>query len=462
MLLFFIVLYLMVTLLIGWWASRRVKTTHDFVVAGRKLPMLIAGTALFATWFGSETIMGASSEFISHGLIGVVEDPLGAALCLLLIGLFYARPLYRLNILTFNDFYRDRFGREAELISSVFNVLSYFGWIAAQMVALAILLEVIADIPRFAGVIIVSLVVMFYTYIGGMWAVSIADVMQTIVIILGLAILGYVVVVEAGGVGRLIKSTPPGFFNIAPKGDFYSIVHYVAAWITIGLGSIPQQDIFQRVNSARSERAAVHASYFSGLLYVSIAFIPLGIGLGAKLLYPELLEGDTQMVIPMMVLEHGNLFTQVLLLGALLSAILSTSSGAILAPATILGENIIRPLIPGLQDAQMLRIMRYAVVLITLISAGLAISSNNIYDLVAQASSLSLVSLFVPLTAGLYLKSANNSGALWSMILGMGVWIYFEIFPVEIPSLILGLLASMLGMLIGMINRLEAVLPEKR
>ncbi len=461
MLLFFIVLYLMLTLMIGWWASRRVKTTHDFVVAGRKLPMLIAGTALFATWFGSETIMGASSEFISHGLIGVVEDPFGAALCLLLIGLFYARPLYRLNILTFNDFYRDRFGRKAELISSVFNVLSYFGWIAAQMVALAILLEVIADIPRFAGVIIVSVVVMLYTYIGGMWAVSIADVVQTIVIILGLAILGYVVIADAGGVDRLIKSTPPGFFNIVPKSDFYSIVHYISAWITIGLGSIPQQDIFQRVNSARSERAAVYASYFSGLLYLSIAFIPLGIGLGAKLLYPELLEEDTQMVIPIMVLQHGNLSMQVLLLGALLSAILSTSSGAILAPATILGENIIRPLIPGLKDAQMLRIMRYAVVLITLISAVLAMVSNNIYDLVAQASSLSLVSLFVPLTAGLYLKSANNIGALWSMILGMGVWIFFEIYPVEIPALILGLVASMLGMLIGIIKGPETVWTEK-
>ncbi len=437
--------------MIGWWASRKVKTTQDFVVAGRKLPMIIAGTALFATWFGSETIMGASSEFVSSGLIGVIEDPFGAALCLILVGLFYARPLYKMNILTFNDFYRDRFNSTAELISSVFNILSYFGWIAAQMVALAILLEVITNIPRITGIAVVSLIVMFYTYIGGMWAVSIADVMQTVVIIVGLIILGIMVWSEVGGLPTLINNTPNGFFSIVPKPDFEHIVHYIAAWITIGLGSIPQQDVFQRVNSAKSERAAVNASYFSGLLYLTIAFIPLGIALGAKQLYPELLQGDTQMLIPLMVLEHGNLFSQVLFLGALLSAILSTASGAILAPATILGENFIRPLFPTLNDAQLLRMMRYSVILITLVSALMAVLSNNIYELVAQASSLSLVSLFVPLTSGLYIRRANNVGAILSMVLGLGTWIFFEFFPTIIPSILLGLLGSIIGMAVGIL-----------
>ena len=101
-----IIIYLVITLLIGFWASRKVNNTKDFVVAGRQLPTYMAAAALFATWFGSETIMGASSEFVEHGLIGVIEDPFGAALCLILVGAFYARPLYRMNILTFNDFFK--------------------------------------------------------------------------------------------------------------------------------------------------------------------------------------------------------------------------------------------------------------------------------------------------------------------------------------------------------------------
>lgn len=147
MLLTFVFLYLLATLGIGFWASRKVKTTKDFVVAGRQLPLFVAASALFATWFGSETIMGASSEFAENGLLGVMEDPFGAALCLLLIGIFFARPLYRLNILTFNDFFRMRFDRRTEVISAIVMIPSYFGWIAAQLVALAIILNVLAVFP---------------------------------------------------------------------------------------------------------------------------------------------------------------------------------------------------------------------------------------------------------------------------------------------------------------------------
>ena len=184
MLLLFIGGYLLLTLGIGWWASRRVHSTKDFVIAGRNLPMVVAASALFATWFGSETIMGASSEFVEHGLIGVIEDPFGAALCLVLVGAFFARPLYKLNIITFNDFFRIRFSRQAEVISALFMIPSYFGWIAAQLVAMAIILNTIAGLTLLQGILLCALIVVFYTYIGGMWAVSITDFLQTIMIII--------------------------------------------------------------------------------------------------------------------------------------------------------------------------------------------------------------------------------------------------------------------------------------
>ena len=202
MLLIFIGGYLLITLLIGWWASTRVHSTKDFVIAGRNLPLIVAASALFATWFGSETIMGASSEFVEKGLIGVIEDPFGAALCLILVGAFFARPLYRLNILTFNDFFNMRFGRKAELLSAVFMVPSYFGWIAAQLVAMAVVLNVIAGLTIVQGIILCTLVVVIYTYIGGMWAVSITDFVQTIMIITGLIVLSVQLNQQVGGLIR--------------------------------------------------------------------------------------------------------------------------------------------------------------------------------------------------------------------------------------------------------------------
>lgn len=449
MLLTFIIIYLIVTLLIGWWASTRVHSTKDFVVASRELPLFIAACASFATWFGSETLMGASAQFVDEGLRGVVEDPFGAAMCLILVGAFYARKLYRLNILTFCDFFKIRFSRAAEFLSAFFIVPSYFGWIAAQLVAMAIILQTLTSIPFIYGIMICTLVVIIYTYIGGMWAVSITDFIQTIMIIVGLVALLLQMNHLAGGVGKVLASTPKGFFKFTPEPDLTSIITYFAAWITIGLGSIPQQDVFQRVMSAKDEKTSQRASYLGGIMYLTIGMIPLYIGLCAKNLYPELMAGDSQMLLPQMVLLHSSTFMQILFFGALLSAILSTTSGAVLAPATIIGENLIRPHLPHLSDQRLLQIMRFAVVGVAISSAFMAGWNTNIYELVGQSSALSLVSLFVPLTAGLYWKKASNLGALLSIATGMVVWIVCEIMQTAIPSLIWGLLASILGMLVG-------------
>ena len=449
MLVLFIVLYLLLTLLIGWWASRRVRSSKDFVNAGGKLPLMIATTGLFATWFGSETILGASSEFVESGLIGVIEDPFGAALCLILVGLFFARPLYQLQILTFNDFFRLRFGKAAELISALFIVPSYFGWIAAQLVAMAIVLQVIAGIPFVGGVVLCTVVVVGYTYIGGMWAVSITDFVQTIMIIVGLLALGWNMYGQLGSPSALVEHLPSDFFQFFPDLSFDGIVHYIAAWITIGLGSIPQQDIFQRVTAAKNVRTAVYASYLGGFLYLTIGMIPLFIGLCSKALYPDLHFEDSQLVIPKMVLNYGGFPLQVLFFGALLSAILSTTSGAILAPATVVGENLIKPYYPDITDTQLLQVMRYSVIGVAIFSAVLACLNANIYELVGSSSALSLVSLFFPLALGLYWRQSSAFGALLSMLVGGISWLYFEVWPVATPSIILGGLMSLVAMIVG-------------
>ncbi|MBA4850023.1 sodium:solute symporter family protein [Emticicia sp. BO119] len=451
MLLIFIILYLFGTVLVGWFASKFVKTTNDFAIAGRKMPTYVVASGLFATWFGSETVMGASSEFIENGLIGVIEDPFGASLCLLLIGLFFARPLYKLNILTFSDYFRIRFNKNVEWISALFLIPSYFSWIAAQLVALAIVLQAVAGIPFIYGVLFCATIVVFYTYIGGMWSVAITDTIQTAIIIIGLLILMIELVTELGGWEQIISKTQPDFFRFTPKEkSLVSWITYFGAWITIGWGSIPQQDVFQRVLSAKSVKVAVRGAYWSAFMYISIACMPLVIALCGSLLYPDIKEGDSQMTIPNLVLRHSGLGMQILFFGALLSAILSTCSGAILAPATVVGENLLRPLYgEKISDKRLLQIMRFSVIGITIISVSLSLYKSEIYELVGESSSLSLVALFTPLVAGLYWKRATALGAILSMIAGTGVWLITEFYPTEIPGLIWGLTASIIGMIIG-------------
>ncbi|AFK05021.1 Na+/solute symporter [Emticicia oligotrophica DSM 17448] len=451
MLICFIILYLLITIGVGWYASKNVKTSKDFTIAGRQMPTYVVASGLFATWFGSETVMGASSEFVDNGLLGVIEDPFGAALCLLLIGMFFSRPLYKLNILTFSDYFRIRYDNKVEWISAIFMIPSYFSWIAAQLVALAIVLQSIANVPFVWGILICASVVLFYTYVGGMWSVAITDTIQTVIIVIGLLLLMLEMLYEVGGTEKILMNTPKDFFRFTPKDNsFNSWIGYFAAWITIGWGSIPQQDVFQRTLSAKNADVAVRSAYWSALMYLSVASMPLVIALCGSILYPDIKNGDSQMLIPFLVLKHTSLGMQILFFGALLSAILSTCSGAILAPATVLGENLIKPLYGHkISDKQLLKTMRMSSIAITALSVTLSLYKAEIYELVGESSALSLVALFIPLVAGLYWKKANALGAILSMTLGTSVWTLFEFYESEIPSMIWGLLASISGMILG-------------
>ncbi len=449
-----VILYLSVTVFIGIYSSKFIKNSSDFIVAGRRLPFFMASSALFATWFGSETILGASAEFANHGLMGVVEDPFGAALCLILVGVFFARPLYRMNIRSFGDFYRIKFGSKTEWVASVCIILSYFGWIAAQFVALGILLEAVTGIHRDLGMIIGALAVCVYTWFGGLWAVAITDSIQTVVIVAGLLIISVIMTSKVPDLAVIPQQLPEGFFRFYPV-SFSEGITYFAAWITIGLGSIPQQDIFQRVMASKSERVAVRSSYMGGVMYLTIGMMPLYIALLAKIDAPDVVAD--QHLLPAAILSHGSLPLQVLFYGALISAILSTSSGAILAPATVLEENIWSKLFRKKStDKRQLRYVRYSIVVIALLSLFMAFEEKNIYHLVASSSALSLVSLFVPLVAGLYFKRKNETAALSSIVSGMFVWILFEyLFKIDFPALLAGLGASVLGWVMGslLVNR---------
>ncbi|HMG92988.1 MAG TPA: sodium:solute symporter family protein [Chryseolinea sp.] len=450
MLLFSIITYLVLTVVIGFWASRRVKTSDDFMLAGRSLPLALSSAALFATWFGSETVFGASSEFLKGGLYGVIEDPFGAALCLLLFGLFFARKLYNMNLLTLGDFFKVKYGKKIELVASIFLALPYVGYIAAQLVAMGLILNVVTGMVVWQGVVISAFVVTLYTYVGGMWAISITDFVQSIIIVVGLLVLAIVLAEKAGGVGVVIEGMPEENFRFLPRANLKEVVSYIAAWCVLGLGSIPSQDVFQRAMSSGSARTAVWSSYLAAVLYLTVAMLPLFISLCIKHLYPQELFGDTQLALPQMVLRHTYLPIQILFFGSLLSAIMSTTSSAILAPAAIFSENLVKPLIGHkFSDKQFLVLTKVSVLIFSVLATLMACMRSNIYELVRESSVLSLVSLFVPLVLGLYWKKSSPAGAFLSMVLGMITWIIFEVLGTEWPGLVPATIASAIGMIIG-------------
>src|ERR671938_1135356 len=201
----FVVLYLLGTLALGVWAGTRIRNTSDFAIAGRSLPLIMVITTTFATWFGAETVMGIPAKFVQGGLNAIVEDPFGAGTCLILVGLFFAARLYKQNLLTIGGFYRQRFGKGVEVFCSCAIILSYLGWVAAQITALGLVFSVLTGgaMSETAGMIVGTLAVLVYVVIGGFLAVAWTDFIQMIVLVIGLSIIAVFSASLAGGADKV-------------------------------------------------------------------------------------------------------------------------------------------------------------------------------------------------------------------------------------------------------------------
>jgi Na+/proline symporter len=462
MLLGFVIAYWIISVGIGLWAAMRVKTAGDYAVAGRSLPISIVTATVFATWFGSETVLGIPATFLREGLGGVIADPFGSSLCLVLVGLFFARPLYRMRLLTIGDYYRRRYGRPVEAITTLCIVLSYLGWVAAQISALGLVFNVVSEgaMSQSTGMIVGASTVLVYTIWGGMWSVAITDFIQMIIIVLGMLYIGWDVSQLAGGVQTVVSHAAEAgkFASFWPDASLAGILGFIAAGVTMMLGSIPQQDVFQRVASSKNEVIAGRASILGGCLYFCFAFIPMFLAYSATLIDPELVsklinaERQSQLILPNMILAHAPLFAQVMFFGALLSAIKSCASATLLAPSVTFTENLLRPAFKHLNDRQLLRMMRIVVLCFTCLVTLFALNSHlSIYKMVENAYKVTLVSAFVPLVFGLYWKRANAIGAMAAIVLGLGTWIWLEVVAPDAicPPQLAGLLAALAGMLGG-------------
>jgi Na+/proline symporter len=459
MLLWFVILYWVVSVAIGLIASLKVKNATDFAAAGHALPMYVVTATVFATWFGAEAVLGAPATFLKEGLAGVVADPFGSSMCLVLVGLFFAKPLYQAKYLTIGDFYRDRYGRTVEVIITLCIAASYLGWVSAQIMALGLVFNVVSggEISRDVGMLIGSGSVLIYTLFGGMWAVAVTDFMQMIIIVIGLIYIGVEVTDMAGGVVHVVDhANNAGLFNFFPKANFAEIIGFISALCTMMLGSIPQQDVFQRVTSSKTVQIAQRAAILGGVLYFCFAFIPMILAYSANLLDPEMVKAglseDSQLILPQLILNNTPLFAQVIFFGALLSAIKSCASATLLAPSVSFSENIIKGFFKELTPAQYLLIMRVTTLVFTVLVTIIALNSQlSIFKMVESAYKVTLVTAFVPLLCGVYWKRATPIGGLLAVVFGLVSWLLMEaILPKEmIPPQMVGLLFSFLGMFVG-------------
>jgi Na+/proline symporter len=482
MLLWFVILYLMISVGIGLLAATRVHSAKDFAVAGRSLPLPVVTATVFATWFGAEAVFGVSATFVTDGLTGVVADPFGSSLCLIFAGMLFSRYLYKLNIITLGDFYRMRYSRSVEVLTTICIVASYLGWVAAQIKALGLIFYVVTDgaVSQQTGMILGSAIVLTYTTFGGMFSVAILDFVQMTVSMGGLLFIAWLVSgqVEGGAPAIINHARLAGKLDFFPEADALKWVAFIGTGMTMMLGSIPQQDVFQRITSAKSEKVALSGSFLGASIYFCFTFVPMFIAYSAILIDPtvfgQLLEHDSQLMLPTLVLQHTPLVAQVLFFGAVLSAIMSCSSATLLAPSVTFAENVIKGFWPKMGDHQFLWVMRLTVIGFTLLVLAFALNTQaSIFHMVESAYKVTLAGAFVPLIAGMLWKRATTQGALAAIVGGLLSWLMVELLIADgsgggggiyayaligddaIPPQLIGVCVSALGMVLG------SLLPQK-
>lgn len=413
-----LLVYLAGMLVLGLVARDRTADVEGYVVAGRRLGLGLATPTLLATWFGAGTLLAATDAVREEGLRAAALDPFGAGLCLVLAGLWIARPLWRMRLLTLPDFYARSYGRRAEVAAGAVMVPGYLGWIAAQLVALSAVVELYLGLPHAVALPLVAVAGVAYTLLGGMWAVTLTDLVQMVLVVAGVLLLGAVTLAELGDGGvvvgwtRLVTDTPADKLAVLPAAG--EVLPWVGLLAAGALGNLPGQDLTQRIFAARSEGVAQAACLLAGGLYLTLGCVPLAIGLAADLLLP----GEvTEAILPALAhhLLHPGL--AVVLVVTVISAVLSTLDSAILAPASVIAHNLWRA--PG---AEHVGRYRWAVAGVATASFGLASAGQSAWDLLQTAYEASLVGLLVPLLGGLWWPGRSERTALLAIASGTALW----------------------------------------
>jgi SSS family transporter len=435
------ILYVIVLMAVGFYASRNVRDSTDFIVAGRRLPLWLCVFTVFATWFGSGTLIGAAGAAYSKGIPGVLSNPIGSAICLFLAGLFYVRILRRMRLLTLPDLFRQRFGKWAEVLSAVCIIPAYVGWVASIFVAFGYVLHTIAGVDTTTAIVISAAVTLVYTFAGGMWAVSLTDFLQALIIITGLLILYPLVLGDVGGLSGLVARAPPGHFSLLPDNHLKDWLWFLQALLVIGLGNIASQDLLQRAFSARDERVAQWSMYITTFLYITIAMIPVLLGIAGRVIMPDI--ADPEFILPLLGMKYLPPLAMAVFVGALFSALMSSADGGVLAPASIFGQNILKAFKQDMSERELLWSIRWAILGVGLFSLVTALYFQNVYTLMVKSFSILFVGLIIPMTAAIYWPRANNPGAVASILVGMGSWLTLEVAGTEYPA---DLIAAGLGL----------------
>jgi len=406
--------YLLGIIGVGWWGRKRAASKSDFLVAGRRLgPLMYTGTMAAVVLGGASTIGGVRLGY-TYGISGAAMV-FAIGLGLLALSVFFSARIARLKVYTVAEMLSLRYGDTAAVISGVVMWIYTLMLVVTSTIAYASVFDVLFDVPRWVAVVIGGTIVVGYSALGGMWSITLTDMVQFVVKSLGvLVLLLPIAVVKAGGFSEMADKLPDGYFSPTSIGG-QTIVTFVLIYT---FGMLIGQDIWQRVFTARSDRVASWGGTVAGVYCLVYALAGAVIGMATKSLYPQLAGADDAFAT---IVRHA-LPTGVrgLVLAAALSAMMSTASGALIASATVANNDIwarMRRRTVSL-DGDEIGSNRLAIVVLGVAAMGIACALGDVIEALTVAYNLLVGGLLVPILGGLVWKRGNLAGAMASMIAG--------------------------------------------
>jgi SSS family transporter len=424
-----VIVYSIGMLIIGWLSKERIRNMADYIVAGRRLGFWLAYGTITATWFCAGTVLGGAAMTYSFGVRGVIMDPIGASVCLILFSLFFASILRKLKYLTIADFFRVKYGRTMEIVSSAIQVLAYIGWLGGLLVAYSVVFQVLLGLTFEQGVLLGTVVTVAYTFLGGMWSVTLTDFVQMILLLAGLIIMVPYVISAAGGWGAITTQIPADAYSILPGENFeylgyvgmIGLAYYIASWMNQAIGSLSCQDLVQRSLAAKDEKTAKYASFAAGITYATLGMIGPLIGIWARLIITDI--EDPNLVIPTLALNLLPAPLFALLTVGLIALIMSSADSSLIIPPSVIVNNLIPMIRPNMDDKTKVLLTRILVLVTAFVSLAIALWAATIYFLTQIAWYLILFVQAIPFIFGIYWRKANRTGAIASVITNVALWI---------------------------------------
>ncbi|MGR8981217.1 MAG: sodium:solute symporter family protein [Gammaproteobacteria bacterium] len=415
-----VVVYILLQLLVGIYFSRRISSEDDYLLAGRSLGTGMASLSVFATWFGAETCIGAAGSVYENGLSGATIDPFGYTLCLVVMGMVFATHLWRRNLTTLADLFRQRYSARIQSLAVVLIAPTSIMWAAAQIRAFGQVLSAASGFQVEMAIAAAAVVVIVYTMYGGLLADVVTDAVQGVALIIGLILLLYLVLEAAGGFEASVAHIDPERLVLLGAGES-SPLEVIERWAIPICGSVLSQELVARVLASRSPEIARRACIQGGVLYLFVGLIPVFIGLVGVQLLPGL--EHPEQILPSLARDYLNTFLYIVFAGALISAIFSTVDSALLASSALLSHNLIVPAVKSISEEGKVKVARYTVMICGIIAFVMALHAGRVYTLVEEASAFGSAGIFTVVIFGLFTRFGGVVSAGVTLAAGVTTWI---------------------------------------